>query len=164
MKLKNILNEAAEILGVDPKSEHKILMRCANFALYDVATNYYDCVRTETFDVKNQEIAMSEFKEKVHKIRKCSVSYHLFPDFIGVPNGMVTVEYAAIPEYKRQDENIATRCSLMDEVILLYGILANYASICTLKEEEKIFRHRFEAAVLGVYRGKPRKMRVVICK
>jgi hypothetical protein len=166
MKIKEMIDEAADMLGVDaPKKSvnRKILMRCANLTLSTIASNYYDCVKEETFEVTNGVIENTAYKETMHKIVDCNVPYEIYTGFIGVPNGSVTVKYAILPKYTRQDEEISKKCPLINESILLYGILANYASICTMREEERIFKRKFQDAIFGMDKYRSKRVKVMPC-
>jgi len=161
MKLREVLEMSAQALGIDEKDQRRILKTCANMTLYDVATQYYDCVRTQTFEVTDNEINLADLKERLHKIRKVSVPYELYSGFIGVRNGTIEVEYASIPKYVRLDEHIEKKCAIMDESILLYGVLMHYASISSLKDEERIFKRKFEDALFGLCKIRRGKIRVM---
>ena len=152
MKLKNLVQDAADLLGLDAHKNsinRSILFRCANLVVSNIACNYEDCITTQTFIVSNGRIDLNQFDKIFLKVKKicCGnqpVNYDLYIDFLSVPNGRITVVYAFIPKFKNEREEIIKITGKIDENILLYGILAEYASISGLSEEFKNFNAKFE--------------------
>jgi len=163
MKLKNLIQDAANMLGIDAPQKSpifSILFRCANLVVSNVACNYEDCVATQTFDVTDGRIDLSKFKKTFLKVKSCNVNYDLYINSLSVPNGMVTVQYAYIPKFTSGNNVITTVAGRLTESALLYGILAEYASISGLTDEEKRYNEKFEDLLFACTRtGSARVMK-----
>jgi len=156
MKLKKILSDASQLLGIDEsdKANQKILFRCANLVMANLASNHFDYIELQNFAVTDGKIKYINFKKTFLKIKSVSCPYELFIDYICVPNGHVTVEYACIPEFKSPNSIVSINQSL-----LLYGILNEYASISGLVDEAKLYGQKFEQLLFGTKEtGKSRRL------
>ena len=156
MKLKKILEQASLILGIDENDEvnQKILFRCANLVVTNVASNYVDCIASQSFFVTDGKIMYKQFKHTFLKIKSVSCRYDLFINYIAVPNGKVDVTYAYVPEFKSKNVDIN-----MNQSLLLYGILHEYAGISGLVDEEKLFGKKFEQLLFATREtGRARRM------
>lgn len=151
MKLKKIIDVASVLLGVDCRD---ILFRCANLCVSNVACNLKDCVTEQTFIVTDGKIYYNQFNYQFLKVRECNVRYEIYTDFIAVPNGKVVIEYAYIPCFTKQTEDISKIGGVMNGDVLLYGILAEYASISGLWDEYKMYNEKFQILLFNQHRGK----------
>jgi hypothetical protein len=158
MKVKNIMENAAEILGVGDLTRddenRKILFRCANLVAANIASNYLDCKAVQTFTVTDNKINFSQFNKTFLKVKSVKTggnevsSYELFIDFLKVPNGIVEVTFACVPAFAdaEDDHKIAGN---YNENVLLYGILAEYAFINGMLNEAKVWNEKFEQLLFG---------------
>jgi hypothetical protein len=152
MKLDEIIKDAGKIVGVSvakTSSNYSVLFRCANLVVSNIAVNYLDCVDVEKFNVEDGKIDFSQFQKNCFKIRSVKmynneIDYDLYMNRLTVPNGEVTVEYAYIPKFTDGEQEIVSVMGKFDESILLYGIVAEYASISGLFTEHKIYSGKFD--------------------
>jgi hypothetical protein len=157
MKLKNILDEAAGLLGINPQTDtqnYDFLFRCANLALTNIAGNYRDCVRVEKFTVTDGKIEFNEFRDQVLSIRDVrvgggSVKYQLYIDFIGTPNGDVTVEYNAMPRFKSAEDEVENFAGVASANAILYALMTEYAIISGLTKEAQIYDDKFKTILFA---------------
>jgi len=167
MKLEKLIENAAEILGIDMTqgdANYNILFRCANIVLMSVASTQRDCVTRQTFTVQNGQIDFEKFNQTFFKVKSVKsggspVPYELYIDFLRVPNGTIEVEYACIPEFKSGDDDVSAIGGIMTENALLYGVLAEYAAVSTMPDEAKIWDAKFRALLFNATKtGKARVM------
>jgi hypothetical protein len=155
MRLKNLIKEASDMLGLDAPSRsvnYSILFRCANLVVSGVASNVKDCVDVQDFDVTDNTIDFTKFRKTFLKVKAVKMNGHavkhdLYMGFISVPNGNVTVEYAYIPIFKSGMDKIANVIGVISESALLYGMLSEYSSVSGLENEARYFGKRFEQAL-----------------
>ncbi|MDR0462434.1 MAG: hypothetical protein LBG88_03865 [Christensenellaceae bacterium] len=156
MKLKSLITDAAKMMGIcasETSKNFSILFRCANLAVSCVACNYLECVAIQTFAVTDGKIDFTQFEKKCLKIKSVKVGgreiqYDLFMNRLTVPNGKVTVEYAYVPYFTDAEQEIATVAGRVDESVLLYGIMAEYAGISGFESEAKTYGDKFENLLL----------------
>jgi len=167
MKIKDIIQDAGKLLGLDaPKNSANwsILFRCANLAVSNVASNYKDCITEQTFNVTDTIITFDQFNKPFLKVKSIKsggteVNYELYIDFLVVPNGKIKVQYACVPKFVSNDDDISIIGGIMNEGILLYGIMAEYAYISGLVDEVKLYNDKFEQLLFGMHKsGKTRVM------
>jgi len=149
MKLKNIIKLVSEMLNVQ---DEKIIKRCANLVLGNIASNHRDCIAKQTFTVTNGRIDYSEFNRTFLKIVSIksggrSLEYSLFVDFIEVQNGQITVEYAFVPVFESENSSVAIPG--ITEQTFVYGVLTEYAIISGMVNEAKIWNHKFEEGLFA---------------
>jgi len=164
MELTEIIKDIVGISAPKASTNFSILFRCANLVASNVAVNYKDCITTQTFNVTDKKIDFTEFEKTCLKIKSVKMSgqeiqYDLFMNRLTVPNGKITVEYAYIPKFIDSEEEVAAVMGRIDENVLLYGIVAEYACISGMKFEAKTFTDKFENLVTeGLYTGRARQM------
>jgi hypothetical protein len=169
MKLKKLIQEAAKIIGIDVKQGNanwSILFRCANLVVSNIACNYEDCTAAQTFNVKDGEIKFTDFDRTFLKIKSVKsggyeVPYDFYINSLRVPNGIITVEYAFIPKFTKDSNVIKDVMGRFDENVLLYGILAEYCFISSLKDEAKYYNDKFESLLFAS--SMTGKARVIPC-
>ena len=153
MKVRDIIEHAAEMLCIDDitpdDTNYRILFRVANVVLANIASNYLDCVVTQTFTVKTGKIDFSQFTQtflKVKTVKQGSVEvpYELYINFLTVPNGKIEVIYACVPSFATDQDDLNTAGGI-SYPILLYGMLTEYALISGMTDEAKSFGDRFES-------------------
>jgi len=148
MKQKNILEAAAEILGVQ-ESSFPILRRCANLVLSNIAANHRDCEATQTFNVTDGKIEYKDFKKTFLRVKSVSTgSYSLYIDFMQVPNGRVEVTYSYIPAFSDNLEEIIHIPNLAEKTFL-YGVITEYAIISGMFNEAKVWNEKFESGLFA---------------
>jgi hypothetical protein len=83
---------------------------------------------------------------KIKSVKKngIEIKHDLYIDFISVPNGVVTVEYAYVPVFKSGMDLVSNVTSIISESALLYGMLYEYSSVSGLLNEAKYFGKKFE--------------------
>lgn len=168
MKLKDIINDAANIYGIDApegSTNWSMLFRCANITATNVACNYRDCIGIQTFNVKDSSINYADFDEPFLKVKSIKsdgqdVYYDIYTNFISVPNGRVTVKYAYVPRFTSGEDDIDDIVGgILNDSTLLYGILAEYASICGVIDDANLFDEKFQKLLFGAKAdGKARVM------
>ena len=170
MTIKKLITDAMMMLGIDvgDKVNRKILLRCANLALWDVSSNFREFVDVQTFDVVNKRIEYSQFKRQiVRPIRvidatASEVKFEVYVGCIGVPDGRMTVTYAYLPQFTNMSDKIALVDGAINAVALFYGMLSNYASISGLTNEAAEYNAKFEKQVAqGVRCGRMRVLPLV---
>jgi hypothetical protein len=153
MILGEIIKEAANIVGLNnvvrDNKNFNILFRCANLVLSNIALNYHDCIAEQKFNVTEHLIEFCQFEKPCFKIKSVKIDgkeieYGLYMNMITVPNGFVVVEYAYIPRFEGWDDDTVNCLGKFDDSILLYGIIAEYASISGLSHEYKVYSEKFE--------------------
>jgi len=154
MKQKNILEAAAEILGLQAAS-YPILRRCANLVLANIAANHRECLATQTFDVTDGRIEYKDFKKTFLRVKSVSTgTYSLFIDFMQVHtphsgsgiNGRVEVTYCYIPAFSKKLGQ-AIRIPNLAEKTFIYGVITEYALISGMFNEAKVWNEKFEAGL-----------------
>jgi|GEM_PF-3260717 len=158
MKLKKVIEDASLLLGIrqDDVANQRLLFRCANLCLSNVASNHIECLATQVFDVTNGKIGFDQFEKTCLKIKHVSARFNLHTGYISVPNGRVVVTYAYSPEFKSKNDDVSIVGGVMNPTALLYGIITEYAIICELKDEVDVFGKRFARALFGI-QDNPRK-------
>ena len=158
MKLKDIITDAANLYGIDApegSTNWTMLFRCANIAVTNVACNYRDCIAEQTFDVSDSIIEYTEFNKTFLKVKSVKsggreVNYDIYMNFLSVPNGRITVKYAFVPKFTSGDDDIEGIIGgILTESALLYGILAEYASICGVIEDANLYEEKFQSLLFG---------------
>lgn len=152
MKLKNVLDGAAEILGLQ-ETNFSILRRCANLVLANIATNYRDCEASQIFDVTDGKIEYKAFNKTFLRAKNVRANgadahYSLFIDFLGVPNGRVEVIYFYVPAYP-DDLNYEIFIPNLCEQTFIYGVITEYALISGSVNEALSWNEKFEAGLFG---------------
>ena len=152
MKLINVLEGAAEILGLQPTS-HPILRRCANLVLANIASNHRDCESKQTFTVTDGRIEYKQFDKTFLRAKSVFVNgaeanYSLFIDFIGVPNGRAEITYYYVPSYP-DDLNYEIFVPNLSEQTFIYGVITEYALIAGSFNEAKAWNEKFESGLFG---------------
>ena len=162
MKLKKLITESAKLLGIE--DQDSILMRCANLVVSNVACNYEDFIAVQDFEVTDGKIDFKNFKKTFLKIKSVKiggreVKSDMFVNYLSVPNGRVTVEYCYIPRFTAMGNRVSDIAGKINENTLLYGIMAEYASISGLEREEKDWSDKFENLLFaGKHTGKTRRL------
>jgi hypothetical protein len=148
MKQKNILEGAAEILGLQETS-FPILRRCANLVLANIATNHRDCLAQQTFNVTDGKIEYKNFNKTFLRVKSVSTgTYSLFIDFMHVPNGRVEVKYFYIPSFSDNLEE-SIHIPNLAEKTFVYGVAVEYALISGMFNEAKVWNERFESGLFA---------------
>jgi len=148
MKQKNILDSAAEILGLQETS-FPILRRCANLVLANIAVNHRDCEARQTFNVTDGKIEYKDFNKTFLRVKSVSTgTYSLFIDFMQVQNGRVEVKYFYVPSFLENLEQSIHIPNLAEQTFV-YGVVTEYALISGMFNEAKIWNERFEAGLFG---------------
>jgi len=148
MKQKNILEGAAEILGVQETS-YSVLRRCANLVLANIATNHRDCEASQTFNVRDGKIEYKDFNKAFLRVKSVSEgTYSLFIDFMQVQNGRIKVTYLYIPNFSDDLEEVISIPNLAEETFI-YGVITEYALISGMFNEAKVWNERFEAGLFN---------------
>ena len=155
MTLKTITEAAAEMLGIE---DNNILFRCANLVVANIATNYIDCMGRQTFNVTDGKIEFSQFSRTVLHVKSAEkngqpVKFDLYVNFITVPNGVITVDYAFVPKFASTNDLVTAVAGIANEAILLYGILTEYATVSGLADDAKTYGARFEKLIAGMIRN-----------
>ena len=156
MKQKNILESAAEILGLQDTS-FPMLRRCANLVLATIATNHRDCEATQTFTVRDGKIEYKDFEKAFLRVKHSSVPYSLYIDFMQVPNGRVDVTYFYIPSFT-EDMQQSIHIPNLAEKTFVYGVVTEYALISGMFNEAKVWNEKFEKG-LFMTSGKHKNLR-----
>jgi len=149
MKLSTIIESAQEVLNTE---DPVILKRCANLVLGYIATNHRECVATQTFHVTNGKIKYNRFNKnflgvKSVKIDGRVVAHTLYMDYIATPNGVVTVEYRYVPVFKNDNQKIVIEG--ISEQCMVYGVLTEYAVICGMLNEAKVWAEKYETELFN---------------
>jgi hypothetical protein len=164
MKLKNIVEASAEVLGFsevgEGSSNFNILKRCANLVLGNISADYYDFVATQEFGyVRSGRIDLVEFEKPFLKVLRVTdgvreLDYSLYIGYIKVPVGRVQVEYAYSPSFEQGDDEV--NIAGLGEQGFVYGVLAEYAFISGMANEAVVWNARFEEHLFRARKAKKR--------
>ena len=182
MKFKQIIKNVAVILGLsdvvslvndtlkhnsqNAKAELRgninfaVLLRCVNFVVANIATNYFPLVARQSFVVTNGRIRLSEFEKPLVSIRQIArngreVEHKLHSGYINVPNGNLHVEYSYMPQIKTGEEQNPFEIT---PSAIEYGILSEYAFISGMMNEATVWNGKFTELLFNAKRGRGKTM------
>jgi len=167
MKIKNIISNVAQVLGLNDVVElvaegvsvqqlkgnmnYNLLLRCASLVVANVAANFIESVASQTFMTRDGEIKICKFKHSLQSIRRVvhggrEVDYRLQIDRILVPVGRVTVTYVFTPAI---ESGLEENPFVLSHQALEYGILAEYAFVSGMFNEGKVWNEKFLEMMFG---------------
>ena len=166
MTLGECIIEAAAMLNIenvlDPNiltDTDKLLIKCANYCLDEVVSEYLPLVNEKEVQATNGKIAYSLLDEAVFDIRgvydykSSKVRYKLMPSYIEVEkDGKYVVQYCTrLPKLSTNDE-VPLQLRLTPRIVA-YGIAAEYLLISGFYEEAVTYDQRFKDALKRIAYG-----------
>lgn len=139
MKVKEIIEKSAELLGVELTKENtETLVSCYNLVENEIAVQYFPLRAIDKVLVKGNKIMYAELKKGAYRVLEVvdyqdnKLAYKIYPQHIelnSIYNGVyLYVRYNYVPKAKTIDED----CSygLLEKDILSYGVCAEYCLTC----------------------------------
>lgn len=168
MKVKESVIKAAMLLGIADevcayldsgdeigKEQTERLVQCFNIVENELALDYLPLFAEQKL-VSEGKISYELFEQKLGRILYARngegepVKYKLFPSYMEVPSGELTIGYSYTPREKTAEEesDYATGSART----FGYGIAANYCLILGLYEEAAIWDKKYKEAIEAAYR------------
>ena len=170
MKIKDLITVAEQMLG---RQDYDILLRCANLVISNIAHNHVELVAKQALNVGTtgrinfSSLAYTPVRIKSVRIDGVNVAFDLFIGFIQLthpPRHQTSAEitYAAAPELTSGDDSAALVFGnvTITPTTLLYGMLAEYAEINTMPDEQRAWREKFHQFLFGMKRDG--RIRIII--
>ncbi len=183
MKIKNIIESAVKLLNLSaaeaensecapqdnepPKlseSEEKLMLKCVDFVIDDIASDYFPLIREDELFVRNGRLFFKDFPRTptaVASVKKDGKALNFSRRFDGLQlgeDGNVTVQYAFKPAAAAVDGETEWTDGCVSERILVYGVAAEYCIAAGLDADaemwDKRYRDALQRAVIKYLSGK----------
>lgn len=166
MKIKECIQLAGVLLNLGDvlKSKtltdtDKLLLRCANNCLSEIASEYLPLINEKTVKASGGKIMYSALGTTIYdvidvKSEDGKAEFELMPSFIKVEkDGEYTVKFCYCPGELTEDDDVPMSLLITDRVIA-YGIAAEYMLINGFYEEAVTFDRVFKDALNRAAYGK----------
>lgn len=156
-----LLSEAAENMSEEDilraEAEKKLLLRCANLVVSEVAAEYLPLKTVETLSSVDGRIEYSSFSKQPVEVcgvrkkgEKCR--YKMYPSKIITDAGEVEVCYSYLPRSIGIEEDLDFEEGRISPRILAYGTAAEYCIISGLHQEAGVWDKRYKDSLFGALR------------
>lgn len=156
MKVKEIIEKSAELLGVELTDENtENLLRCYNLVENELAIDYFPLRAVEKVMIEEDEIRYEDLKNNPLRIceiidfKKDDVEYKLYPEYIKLKKNrdvhLFNVRYNYIPKKKTIEDKSSYSIFYTD--ILKYGVCAEYALSLGNFGEAKVWSGKYKNAI-----------------
>lgn len=173
MKLKECISLAASILNLDGvlsssslTDTDKLLIRCANSCLDEIASEYLPLKTEKEVYSTNGQIPYSLLGEAIYDVIGVSkdgakVKYELMPSYIKVDkDGRYTVRFCTRPPELLPDDDLPIWLHLSPRIVA-YGTAAEYLLFSGFYEEAVTWDQRFKDAIArAAYGGGEKRIKL----
>jgi hypothetical protein len=161
MKIKEIIEKSAELLGVELTEENtENFVRCYNLIENELSIDYFSLRAVDKVLIKDNKIKYDELQRQAWRIMgvyDCNnkeLKYKLYPKYIGFgekENGkQCLVVYCYMPQEKSKD-GISEFDKGMFEEVFKYGICEEYCIAQGDYETASVFNKKYKKAIQEQY-------------
>lgn len=162
LALNNVSGEEGMLTDgekLEAEKELNLLLRCANLACHETASEYIHLLAFETFETKDGRIEYTAFKRQpvdIYAVKKdgAACRFKLYPSELITSPGSVEVHYTHLPEKTGLDGDFEFEEGKMSTRILAYGTAAEYCVICGMYEEARIWDKRYKDSIFAALRSR----------
>lgn len=167
LQLEDVLASISEEGQLDQEQQEraeadkKLLLRCANLVVGEVAAEYLPLKATEVLSSPDGNIEYSAFSRRpieVYSVRRngAKCRYKMYPHKLITEAGEVEVCYSYVPQSVGIDEELDFAEGKLTPRVLAYGTAAEYCLINCLHQEAGVWDKRYKDSLLGALRaGRP---------
>lgn len=169
MKLKDciqlsgvLLNLSDVLTSKSPTDTDKLLLRCANNCISEIACEYLPLIDEKKVNAKDGKITYSLLGKTIYDVINVTsedkkVEFELMPSYIKVEkDGEYTVKFCYCPSELQADDEVPMPL-LVTERVIAYGIASEYMLINGFYEEAMAFNQVFKDALVRAAYGKKEK-------
>ena len=158
LKLPFFKEDGGNTISGDTEAEKTLLqlLRCANLAINEIATDYFPLYTRETVDAVGGTIMIADLKRRLIDVRRITlngrkVKFKSYPAVIRTVNARVEAEYSYMPDELTLDGETPFGDKVGARVIA-YGAAAEYCITSGLFEETVMWEKRFKDALFSAQR------------
>ena len=140
------------------EADKKLLLRCANLVVEEVAAEYLPLKATELLSSDDGNIEYSVFSRRpieIYSVRKkgSKCRYKMYPTKLITEAGEVEVCFSYVPQSVGIDEELDFAEGKLTPRVLAYGTAAEYCLVNCLHEEAWVWDKRYKDSLFGALRA-----------
>lgn len=134
--------------------ELRLLVRCVNLVLKEVACDYIQLIHRQTMTSKDGKIEYTDFEKPLLEIKSVKksdgeeVRYFALPDYVAVEDGVFEVSYAFVPTDKGFFDETDFSGTKAGDRVFAYGAAAEFCLISGNYDEALMWERRYKDALM----------------